>query len=349
MALDLATLAPVLGTLFEDKIAHAIPRAVPLLPFLPVMDADGKNVSWTAVLGGNVKRGGAVADGALISSFNTDTKRPAYLDFAVYEEAFGTTGLARAGARITGNPRDLENLFAEEIEECVAGLTAKIAYDIWLGQGSAATPGEIMGLLDPTSGGILATGTYANIVRGAYQRWAGIAVTNGGVDQPLTKDLMRTLRRKIYEACNQKPDLWACSPLTHQLFGRVCDVGRRQVQDIVLRGKKIALDVGYNYLDFDGVPCIEDPSCPDGYMVALNTRNVRIRALPPDDAGAATVQLHGTADEEQGFSGATGIKAKIKALPYSGDMDPLAIFAYLQLQVKAPNTCGYIGDLPTSL
>lgn len=349
MALDLATLATVLGTIFEDKLVHAIPRAVPLLPFLPVQDADGKNVTWAAVVGGNVKRGGAVADGALISSFTTDTKRPAYLDFAVYEEAFSITGLAKAGARVTGNPKDLENIFAEEIEECITGLTAKVAYDFWLGQGGYATPGEIMGMLDATHGALLATGIYANIDRGTYPRFAGNVVTNGGVEQPLTKDLMRTLRRKIYEASNQKPDLWACSPLTHQLFGRVSDVGRRQVQDIYLRGKKIALDVGYNYLDFDGTPCIEDPSCPDGYMVALNTNHIRVRALPPDDAGAATIQLHGTEDEEQGLSGATSLKAKIKALPYSGDADPLAIFAYLQLQVKKPSTCGYIGDLPTSL
>lgn len=346
-AVDLATLASVLGTILEDKIQHVIPRAVPLLPFLPVIGADGKNVSWTAVVGGSdVTRGGAIADGALVSTINTDTKRNAYLDFAVYEDAFGTTGLARAGAKVTGNPKDLENLFAEELEECVTGLTAKISRDIWTGVGSDASPGQIRGLL-AANGGILATGTYANIDRSVYTRWAGVSELNGGVPRPLSKDLMRTLRRRIYVASNRKPDLWVCSPLTHQLFGQVSDQSRRQIQDIYLRGQKLALDVGYNYLDFDGTPCIEDPSCPDGYMVALCTPCVCIRTLPPAEP-QAEINLHGTEEEQFGASN-TSLKAKIRLLPYSGDTDPFALYTYLQLQVKRPNCCGYIGDLPTSL
>lgn len=347
-AVDLAAIANALATIFEDQIVQNINRAIVLSQLLPVKDGNGRNLSWIARFGTAAPAGAVIADGADVSVYNSDTKVPATLDYGTYHDAFSITGKARAAAALARNPAELEDLYGEELEESVTRLAMAIAGDFYDGDGSTDT---IMGLLDSTAGGLIATGTYANIVRGTYAQWAGNVSANGGTPRALTFGLMRTIRRLIYTASGMKPDLIMCSPITHEKYGELFGENRRYVDTVRLRGQKIVLDGGYQVLEWDGIPVVEDVNCPDGQMVFLNTRYVLIRPLPhaPDavNQGKGMVPLHGTEEEQYG-AGKNVLTARINPLAITGDAYKFQLINYPQIQVKRPNCCGILDDLETS-
>src|SRR5262252_6403687 len=187
----LATIAASLTTIFEDMITSQINRATVLLQVLPVgPGTTGKNISWNARFGSAV--GGARAEGADVATLNCDDKVPATLEFGTYDDAFGVTGKAMAAARAARNPEELANLYLDELSDCVERLAKGIAIDLYTGSGAA---NFILGLV-ATGGGIMDTGTYANIDRAVRSQWQGSVSRNGGVGRALTFDLMRDMRRR---------------------------------------------------------------------------------------------------------------------------------------------------------
>lgn len=348
MSVDaLSSIAAALTTLFEDRITSSINRATVLLQVLPVgPGTTGKNISWPVRFGTAV--GGARAEGADVSVFNNDTKVPATLEFGTYDDAFGVTGKALAGARAAGNPAELANLWSEELNECVERLAKGIAVDLYTGTGATD---HIHGLV-ATSGGVMNTGTYANIDRGTYAQWKGTVNANGGVGRALTFDLMRDMRRQVYIASGLKPDLIVTTPALHEKYGKLFGQQRRYVQEVRLRGMTITLDGGYQMLEFDGIPVLEDVDCPDGDMLFLNTRYVSVLQLPdqPSEAtgGGSMVGLAGTAEEQFGQP-ASRLTARINALSRDGDTYKFQLICYPQMRVRRPNTCGVITDLDAAL
>lgn len=343
----LSNIASSLAQIFESQIVSQINRATVLLQVLPVGDGiTGKNVAWVARFGSAV--GGARAEGAVVANLNTDTKVPATLDYGTYDDSFGVTGKALAAAAATGNPADLENLFAEELSECIERLAKGVAIDLYTGTGATD---HIFGLL--ASGGPLdLTGTYATIDRNTFPQWASNVLANSGVGRALTFQLMRDMRRGIYEASGQKPDLVVTTPEIHEKYGNLFGQQRRYITEIKLRGQMITLDGGYQVLEFDGVPILEDVDCPVGDMVFLNTRYVRVLQLP-DNVGAANqsegmIGIAGT-DEEQLGMPTRKLRARINALGKTGDFYMFQLILYPQLQLKRPNTCGVIKDIDYTL
>jgi hypothetical protein len=343
----LTTIASSLATIFEDTIATQINRATVLLQVLPVGDGTtGKNISWVARFGSAV--GGSRAEGAAVTDLNSDTKVPATLDFGTYDDSFGITGKALAGARAARNPAELANLFTEELSECIERLAKGVAVDLYTGAGSTD---EIMGLV-ASGGGIMDTGVYANIDRSTYPQWAGTVDGNSGVGRALTFDLMRDVRRQIYRASGQKPDLLVTTPEIHEKYGLLFGMQRRYITEIKLRGSMITLDGGYQMLEFDGIPVLEDVDCPTGDMLFLNTRYVRVLQLPDEvdavNQGEAMVGIAGT-DEEQLGQPTRKLRARINPLGKTGDFFMFQLILYPQLQVRRPNTNGVLSDIDYTL
>ena len=346
----LADVANALATIFEDDIVEQFNRSVVLTKLLPFKEGEGKNLAWDAEFGSDPTTS-VLADGAAVTTYNNDTIVPATLNWGTYSEAFAVSGKALAAAARTRNPADLAALFAEKLDRAVTRLTHNINKDWYTGSGASDT---ILGLT-ASGGGLTGTGVYAGIDRSVYTQWAGNQLTEGGNPRAISFTLMRDVRRTIYTASGQMPDLIICDPFQHEQYGLLFGANRRYMQDITLRGQKISLDGGYQALEFDGIPVVADATCPPGQMLFLNTKYVRIRQLPDamslapgeDEMGAGMIRLHGT-NEEQFGEGTTALTARINPLGRQGDAYPFQLVLYPQLQVRRPNTCAILGDLNQS-
>jgi hypothetical protein len=343
----LSSIASSLTVIFEDQIQSQINRATVLLQVLPTgFGSTGKDISWVARFGSAL--GGARGEGVAVATFNSDTKVPAKLDYGTYDDAFGVTGKALAGARASGNPSDLANLFVEELSETVERLAKGIAIDIYTGSGATDF---IFGLV-ATGGAIMSTGTYATIDRAVRTQWQGTVMSNGAVGRALTFALMREMRRRIYTASGLKPDLIVCEPALHEKYGTLFGQQRRYITEVRLRGAMITLDGGYQMLEFDGIPVLEDVDAPAGMMLFLNTRYVRVLQLPDEvndvNQSKAMIGLAGTSEEQLGMPSAK-LRARINPLSRDGDLYKFQLILYPQLQVRRPNSCGVITDLDATL
>lgn len=344
--LDASTISSVLASLFDDQITMTINRSVVLGQLLEALPSAGKNLQWVPRTGTATPTTAPIADGADVSTYNSDTKLPAILGFTTYHDAFSISGRALAAARAANNPAELADLLGEELMESVTRLAAALGTHAYTGTGSS---NQILGLV-ATAGGIKSTGTYATIDRSVYTQWAATEVLNGGVPRALSFTLMRDTRRQIYQASGRKPDLIVCDPIQHEAYGKLFDANqqRRYVQDVYLRGNKITLDGGYQVLEFDGIPVVEDHFCPTGQMLFLNTSEVKWRYLPfaasAPGMGQTEVGLHGTPEEQFGQS-PMRLSARIQPLAVTGDAYKFQLLTYPQMQVKNPNTCGILGDL----
>lgn len=348
MAVTLSDISAALVKLFQDKIVAQMNRSVVLLQLLPFEPGYGQVLQWDAEMSASDEAtDSTLNDGADVTVYGDDDIIPATLQWGTYSEAFGITGKARAAAAAARNPNELADLFGEKIERAVRRLTKQIGKDIYSGSGAT---NYIAGLVDGDA--LTSTGTYANILRSSYAEWEGNELANGGVARALSFGLMREMRRTIYEACGEMPDLIVCDAYQHEKFGALFDEQRRYNQEVTLRGQKVTLDGGYKALEFDGIPVIADVNCPAGQMIFLNTNYVKVRQLPdvgPDGVNGSMGQigLHGTA-EEQFNSGMTRLTAMINPLARTGDAYKFQLKLYPQLQVERPNSCGLLEDLLVS-
>lgn len=367
-----AQIASALTQRFADRIANQINRTVLLAQLVPVKNdrGQGQNVQWVARFG--TAKGAAIADGADVSTFNNDDKVPAVLQFAVHHDAFKLTGLARAVANAAGNPDELSDLFMDEMGDSVERQAKGISEQLYLGDGGTS-PQKIHGLT-PASGvaAIGDTGVYATIDRSVFPQWQASVLdatafsagntlgsfsyreseqavpAGSNQDIPEGIKMMRRLRRDIYTASSKKPDVIVTTPTLHEAYGLAVHKERRWMDQIRTGRGLIQLDAGYNVLEFDGIPMIEDIDCPAGEMLFLNSMELEIRQLPDraDRVNRATgmVQLAGTPDEHLGM-GRTKLEARVQPLDVKGDAFPYALYSYLQLANKQCNAHGRITGL----
>lgn len=345
-AANAAAIAAVLNQRFDDELVSQINRSTPVFQVLPVKKATSPVLQWVAKFGtAATPSTAALADGAAVSTFNSDVKVPALLDYTVYHDAFGVTGLAVGKAAAAGNPAQIANLFTEEMAESIPRLALAVAQDIYSGPG---TGNRMLGMT-ATAGGVRAAGVYAGIDRASRTQWAGNELANGGTKRDLSIKLMRTMRTTIYVASGFKPDFILCSPAIHEVYGDLLGDKRRYMEDVTIRGRKIVLDGGYAVLEFDGIPVIEDVSAPDA-MIFGNSRFMDVFQLPsPEDAvnrAMGQVELKGTEEEVYGETN-TKLSARCQPLQIGGDLYNFANYCYPQVRVRRPNSTGYLTDLNT--
>ncbi len=345
--------ASALATLFQDKIIAQMNRSVVLAQLLPHAPALGQNLTWDVEFpNSGASSNSALAEGAAVTVFGDDDVVPAVLQWGNYSEAISLTGKARAIARASGSPSELEDLFGQKLERAVRRLTKNLARDMYVGPGSGERILGLFGGASLTSGAPLAAnGSYAGIDRSTYALWGGNVLSNGGAPRALDIPLMRDMRRTIYDACGEMPDLIVCDSFQHEQYGLTFGAERRYVQEVTLRGQKITLDGGYRALEFDGIPVIADVNCPAGTMVFLNSNYVKMRQLPDSadevNKSMGVLSLHGTA-EEQFKSGQTRLFARVNPLARTGDAYNFQLILYPQMQVERCNALGVITDLATS-
>ena len=304
----------------------------------------GKNIQWTVRTGTATPGTAVIADGADVSTFNTDDKDPAVLQYGTYHDAFAITGKAMAAAGAAGNPAELAALLTDDLGDSIERISRAITADVYNGDGSTDT---IHGLFASGAPAIGDTGVYAGINRASVAQFQGNVVdaTSGA----LTFALMRELRRDIYTASGQKPDLWITDPRQHEVYGQLFGAERRYVDQIRRNdGTVIRLDGGYQVLEFDGTAVIEDEQHPAQKMTAINSMHVKMSQLfdSPDALNRAMglVKLKGTPEEQYG-DGSLPMTARLQPLAITGDAFKFALYCYPQLCVKRPNACGFIDNL----
>lgn len=344
-----ASISAALATLFQDQVVPQFQRACVLSRLLPYEPAQSKNVQWD-INTGTTPADLTLGDGTDVTTFHNDTLTSAALNLGSYSEAFAITLFAQAAAARVNNPAELAALYGHKLMGAVTRFAKSLNAEFYSGDGST---NHILGLVDPTAGGIISTGTYAGIDRGSVTQFAGNELANGGNARPLDPDLMRDARRTIYTACGEMPDLIVCDPFQFEQYGKTFGQHRRYLPDVTIRGQKIILDAGYKALEFDGIPVFMDADCPAGKMLFLNTKYIKIRQMPlpapqPEDPFAhGVVTLHGTAEEQLG-DGMTGLQVGLQELSRAGTLRKFQLYMWPQLQVERPNANCLLKDLSLS-
>lgn len=336
-----STITSALQTLYMANLVPQINRSAVTLGLLPKRTSPGKDISWAVATG--TGKAGAKADGADESSYRSDDKRGASLDYVIYTDPFQTSGFAKAAAANSGGPSPLSSLDLSDMMESTQRMAHGLNDAIFNGVGST----EMLGMT--TSGGpVDDAGTYATIARGSVSQWQSTVDGNSSVNRPLSTDLMRSMRTSIYEASGLRPNLIVTSPAQFENYGQLLDDKRRYVEQIQLDSRTIRLDAGFTALSFDGIPVVMDADCPDGEMYFLNTNFLYLDVLPPVTDGVTWSQLavSGTA-EEQFNSVGTGLSLKVNKLSNAGDYTRYQSVVYCQLVNLRPNSCGLIEDLGT--
>lgn len=336
MAMTVAALAGLLAEVFDDQIRSQINRTTPILQLLPSRPVGAsKNIQWDAKLGNAGTGAAVIADGTAPSSFLSDTRKAASLDFGTYHGAFSVTPKAIAFAKAARNPAELSSIFMDELGDAVERLAVDVAVDVYAGAGGL---NQIAGL----GLGVDSTGVYAGIDRAVDTQWAASEIDNTVSTNPLVTD-MRALRTAIYKASALPVDLIVCDPDTFEKYANSF-TDRRYVDEVQLRGQRIRLDGGFSMLEFDGIPLVQDIRCQANTMYMLNTNHVTLHQLSdPNDMGnqGSLMRVSGEMDRHQGIGGG-GITARFIPLAFDGGAYKFALYCYPQLAVRRPNACGKI-------
>ncbi len=344
---DFSARQAAFSTLIEPAVTTQINRAVVLAPILGVVPADNKNVSWDVKLGTATPTTAVISDGEDVSDYNADTKKPAVLQYGELHDAFGITGRAMAGAIASGSPQQLANLFLDENGDSIERLASAFGDAIYNGDGTTDNVHGLYATVSPIGD----TGIYAGLDRATYTQWKGSVVAAGGAAP--SQRLLRALSTSISKKCGFRPDLFITDQDQFAALGEQFANRQQFVTDTVNRndGVGIVLKGGFNMLKFDGATIVEDVQHPAGKITALNTSFVRLRQLMqvPDGVndGLGMVQIGGTPEEQLG-AGRIKMAAFLMKLAKTGNLHKFAYYIMPQLQVKRPNTCGYISGLQTS-
>lgn len=335
-----------LASFFEDAITTQLNRSVPLAAILPVTPGQGKNVQWEIRTG--TATGAAIADGADVSTFNSDDKTPAVLQYAIYHDAFAITGLAAAAAAAARNPAELANLFMEELGESVTRVAAILGSHLYTGD-AGASPGQLAGLVHATNGALKATGTYATINKASVTQFQGNELLNGGVLRPLSFTLLNDADRAAYDASGFNADLYVAGSIQFEKLALLFQTERRYVQEVTLAsGRQIKLDGGVNILEWKGRTFMQDRLCPQDKILGLATQYISWKQLPAIEVGRGASMgdrpVAGTAEYQLGQRNLP-LTVKILPLAITGDKYKFALYVYTQVQVKRPNACFILGDL----
>lgn len=337
-----ASISTALADLFADEVTSQINRAVVLAQLLDVKPGQGKNVQWDIKSGTATPTTAVIADGANVTNFNLDDKVPAVLQYGTYHDAFAITGKSAAAAAAAGNPDQLADLFADDLLDSSQRLASALGAAVYTGSGAT----DNMHGLTATAGPLDTTGVYANIDRAGYPLWASNEIDAAGAG--LSFALMRQLRRTIYVASGMRPDVVICDPEQHEAYGSLFGTDRRYVDQIRLRGETIKLDGGYQVLEFDGIPVIEDYQATANTLMMLNTRHLYLSQLPDPltalNQSMGTMGLAGTEEEQYG-DGPTGLTARILPLAKTGDLYKFGLYCYPALVSKRNNCHGSLINL----
>lgn len=344
MALEtLAAVSAALSQTFEEQFVRQYNRLAVAAALIQAEAGRGKNAAWDVEFSG--AQADAVQEGSDVdeSEFTTDQPVPAVLGWSTYRQSFKLSeNEIDAAASSVGTPEVLLDMFGERVLNAHHKLCSRINVDIFAGTGTNAK--GVPTLVGLYGGPIEPTGVYATIDRGQFPEWSGNVLANGGVQRPLTLDLMAQLEQNIFTACGEPPNIIIASAGVLRKYENFFESIRRVISDG--RGP-MDFGAGAANLFYKGMPVIRDRNGPPGRLAMLNTNYLRMKYLPHVNLGDALGQSETRLVSSSGgaVQMATDIPARIVLLAKTGDNVKASVKTVIQLVLKRPNSCGYIADI----
>lgn len=331
----------VLAQNYAGDIVRQINRRSVLLATLPIVPDEGKNVAWVAE--GDDGYASGFSEGADVPAYGGVSQTPAVLSWAQYWSTFAMSGLSMATAASSRTPLGNVDLWARHIISGSAKLASLLNTDLFTGSGSVANP--MIGL-DSAIGST--TNTYATIDRTANSYWRPYVVNPGSLTA-LTFDQIRLDLGTIYINSGSRPDLAVVHPAVFRKIAALFDpmkqywfstIGAEYVKSIRTQRGEFRLEGGVGAITFDGCTIFEDKDCPNNAIYYLNSEYAQVRYLPFDMS-----QIPGFDDESMAVMANDGFELlplglRLEMLSRTGDAEKAFMKAYVQLQVKRPNSCG---------
>lgn len=352
--LALSNITGVISTKFAPNIARQFNRQAVTTALIPKKPSRASNVSW----GVRFARGTGAAsytEGADVAEgeFQTDTDVPAVLSFGYYRTAFKITGPALAAAVGSGpnSPDEIERLFDGYLKDAITSLADKINKDVIAASGASNTT---LGLLN---GALAASGTYAGIDPATYTSWVTPVLANGGTVRPITKALLDSAERQIYEATGQSASHIVCSAsVAAKLEATGIDtITRNAPVGSPANASDLAAIVpqnisGFTGMFYKGIPIFRDKDYlsagnRDKMLVFVNGNHVDIECLLPAAGPMSSIQSMQSMGLVDSNGNLLQIPVTVEPLSRGGDTMRFHAYTWLQLAVRRRNAHAVIQDI----
>lgn len=177
-----------------------------------------------------------------------------------------------------GSKARVINLLKAKLDEANMALKENLSNDIYSGTSSKG----IIGL----STAVDSSETYGGISVSDFSDWASgednTAHTEANMKDSTSSSYVLTLLQNAFRSAThlgQKPNLIITTLKIWDVIEMVIHRDTNYMKNIGPRTKAIG-SLGYNVLDFRGVPIIADEMAPDNYLYVLNTNFVNLKVHP---------------------------------------------------------------------
>lgn len=334
----LSALAGALSTQFQPVLDAQWNRYDPLLAAIPKKQGSGPNLTWDARFS-RATGAASIADGADVAAGDVqqDITVPAVLNWAIYRSVFGLSGLSVSAAMTAANsPMVLMEKFRGHLEDAASDIANKVATDMYSGAGTGTILAGLHG-----AGALLATGTYAGIVRATYAEWAGNTTAVGGA---LTLAAIDANERAIFTRCGEKPTMIVTTADIADAYAGLFStiVRNAPIGSAISTPEQVmgSWDInGYTGLHHKGIPIFRSAKCPSGQLYLLNERYMSLESLPYFKVGDEVSQAQQSVFATRQLTGnPLGLSAKVEPLGKIGDTSRFQVVVYLQQKVRRPNS-----------
>lgn len=234
-------------------------------------------------------------------------------------------------------PGELRNLFAEELKSAVMEIARRMNRLIYLGLGSPADA-EFYGLAAVLNN----TAPYATIDPLVWPEWQAIKLENGGTNRPFTRRMMLD-HGIVYGNLERAYDMVVASPTTAAKYQEIFDTlaGAQSLPNRTEANALKAADLGHGGRYFQGIPIIEDPVCPDGRILTIDSSQLSMPCFTVGNDPQRPIS-------NIAINTAVGIPIHIAELPSSNSLYRFfELYVMPQMQVRDRSAVGGIFDITT--
>lgn len=324
---DLAAITNAMAQQYAPVVHRTVNVNAPLLSLIRSEWGGGKNVAWDAEFDGEAAE--AYTDGADVSTYTTDTVKPAVLQWGLYRANGKITDLAMDVAGTSAGPEELINLMGHELVNKARALALKLGTDMYV-----TVANGITGLNDA----LRDDNTYAGIDRtsGSNAKFRAKLIDPGALT-PISLSLLRQDMNAIYDECGERPNIAMCSTAVWESIAALFDQSR-QIQVSSMAPSDVVLNGGAKVIEIDGCRFVQDRLATANRIYYLNTNYVVIKKMrrvqrQMDDVAA-----------EQALLGQTNqplpIGMVVRPLARTGAAQKFTCSTTLQLCVEKPSACG---------
>lgn len=277
MAFNFSDVAVLIKEEFGPTFIETLRRDI---VFLQLMEGvkksyNEKNIQWKINYAGN----DSVGSYGELDNFGTAGEQAyttATLPWSLSKGVIQVSGLAQ---RVSEGPNSIIDAVTTETEQTMKDLARNINLQM-LSDGQANLNGaraelnagdDITGIQAAIDDGSSIV-TYANINRSTNPWWKSFVLANGGVNRPLTEELMFQVYNEITVRSGKITHI-LCSPNLFTRYGRLLVQERRQVNP------GMELVGGFQTLSFNGIPVVAVPDYEENRMDFIDMDNIEYNML----------------------------------------------------------------------